>query len=58
MSSAQNIAALNLLRNAKNITHLSQVAAIAALKDKEYMESYVKEIALFLNALDFIYLTL
>ncbi len=58
LSSAQNIAALNLFRNAKNITHLSQVAAIAALKDKEYMESYVKEIVLFLNALDFIYLTL
>ena len=46
----------------KNITHLSQVAAIAALKDKEYMESYVKEVVLakvfFLNTLDFIYLTL
>ncbi|WP_230475015.1 MULTISPECIES: aminotransferase class I/II-fold pyridoxal phosphate-dependent enzyme [Helicobacter] len=56
LSSAQNIAALNLLRNAKNITHLSQVAAIAALKDKEYMESYVKEVVLarefFINALD------
>ncbi|MDY5950902.1 MAG: histidinol-phosphate transaminase [Helicobacter sp.] len=56
LSSAQNIAALNLLRNAKNITHLSQVAAIAALKDKEYMESSVKEVILarefFINALD------
>ena len=62
LSSAQNIAALNLLHNAKNITHLSQVAAIAALKDKEYMESYVKEVILakvfFLNTLDSIYLTL
>ncbi|EQM94736.1 hypothetical protein HRAG_02461 [Helicobacter bilis ATCC 43879] len=62
LSSAQNIAALNLLHNAKNITHLSQVAAIAALKDKEYMESYVKEVVLakvfFLNTLDSIYLTL
>lgn len=56
LSSAQNIVALNLLRNAKNISHLSQIAAIAALRDVEYMKSYVKEVGLardfFIHALD------
>ena len=46
LSSPQNISALNLLRNAKNIPHLSQVAATAALKDRSYMENYTKEVVL------------
>ncbi|MBR2494943.1 histidinol-phosphate transaminase [Helicobacter sp.] len=44
LSAPQNIAALNRLRNAKNIPHFSQIAAIAALEDIAYMQQYVKEV--------------
>lgn len=37
---------INKVRNAKNIQHLSQVAALAALSDVEYMKSYVQEVKL------------
>lgn len=38
------IAGLNKIRNPKNISALAQIAAINALKDKPYMESYVSEV--------------
>lgn len=38
------IASLDKVRNSKNITSLSQVAAIAAIKDFSYTDSYVKEV--------------
>lgn len=44
LSTAQNITALNRLRNAKNIPHLSQIGAIAALENIAYMQDYVKEV--------------
>lgn len=56
LSTPQNIAALNRLRNPKNIPHFSQIAAIAALEDIAYMQAYVKEVlearGEFLKALD------
>ncbi len=56
ISTPQNITTLNLLRNAKSVAHLAQVAAFAALRDKAYMASYVKEVILarqdFIMALD------
>jgi histidinol-phosphate aminotransferase len=44
ISSKKNIAALNKVKNHKNISALAQVAAIAALDDIEYMESYVDDV--------------
>ncbi|WP_050660355.1 pyridoxal phosphate-dependent aminotransferase [Gallaecimonas pentaromativorans] len=40
------LAQINKIRNAKNIQHLSQVAACAALKDIPYMKGYVNEVNL------------
>ena len=44
ISSAGNINLISKIRNPKNITALSQIAAIAALQNKEYMKKYVKEV--------------
>ena len=46
LSSEQNVANVNTIRNPKNITTFSQVAAIAALHDLEYMNQYVDEVNL------------
>lgn len=46
ISHYENIKALNKLRNPKNISMLSQVAAFAALKDLAYTKSYVNEVTL------------
>ena len=45
VSSAENIDAVNRIRNSKNIQTLSQVAAIAALENPNYMWQYVEEVA-------------
>jgi histidinol-phosphate aminotransferase len=44
ISSVSNINLLLKIRNPKNITTLSQIAAISALEDIEYMKAYVNEI--------------
>lgn len=44
ISSIEIISLLSKIRNPKNITALSQIAAIAALQDSEYMKEYVKEV--------------
>lgn len=44
LSTPENIAAINRLRNAKNIAHFSQVAAIAALENVAHMQAYVKAV--------------
>lgn len=44
LSSAENIAAIGKIRNPKNISTLTQEAAIAALEDYPYMLSYVDKV--------------
>ncbi len=44
ISSSYNINILNKVRNPKSISTLSQIAAVAALEDIEYMKNYVKEV--------------
>lgn len=44
VSSAVNIQTISKLRNPKNISTISQEAAIAALEDKEYMFACVEEV--------------
>lgn len=44
VSHYKNIEAINQLRNSKNVSMLSQIAAISALDDSEYMEKYVDEV--------------
>lgn len=44
ISSEANIRLINMVRNPKNINAISQVAAVAALRDINYMWSYVKEV--------------
>lgn len=46
LSHSENINALNKLRNAKNITMPSQIAALAALNDITYTKNYIKEVIL------------
>lgn len=51
LSSTENISYLTKVRNPKNITALSQVAAIAALSDLEYINHYIEEVRLSKNIL-------
>ncbi len=44
ISSVENIRHLNKIRNPKNVTALSQIAAMAALDDIAYTMSYVNEV--------------
>ncbi|MDO6743438.1 histidinol-phosphate transaminase [Tenacibaculum soleae] len=44
MSSTENIAVINKIRNPKNISSFSQEAAIAVLSDIDYMEKYVRQV--------------
>lgn len=44
LSSSENIELISKIRNPKNISTLSQLAAIAVLQDKEHMERYVDSI--------------
>lgn len=44
LSHPSNILEVNKIRNPKNISSISQVAAIAALRDPSYMISYVEEV--------------
>jgi len=44
ISQKENMELLNRIRNAKNFTTLTQVAITAALKDLDYMWSYVEEV--------------
>lgn len=44
ISSRSNIALLSKIRNPKNISSLSQIAAISVLKDIEYMQNYVQQV--------------
>ena len=44
LSCEDNIAAIGKIRNPKNISTISQEAAIAALDDAAYMRSYVEEV--------------
>ncbi len=44
ISSEENIKAINTIRNPKNISTFTQVAAIAALSDIEYMTNYVSKV--------------
>lgn len=44
LSSSNNIELINKVRNPKNISSFSQMAAIAALKDVDYMLDYVKQV--------------
>ncbi len=46
ISNPENIDIINKIRNPKNISSFSQEAAIAVLSDVEYMQSYVKEVAI------------
>lgn len=46
LSCEDNIKILDKIRNPKNVTALTQEAAIAALEDKEYMLKYVTEVKL------------
>ncbi|MEY8251579.1 MAG: histidinol-phosphate transaminase, partial [Colwellia sp.] len=56
ITSEHNMAGLRKIRNPKNITSYSQVAALAALNDIEYTRRYVNEVKQakkkFVNALD------
>ena len=55
VSSSENISYINKIRNGKNIAAISQIAAIAALRNRSYMEAYVSEVrsarAMFATAL-------
>jgi histidinol-phosphate aminotransferase len=44
LSSQHNIKLLSKIRNPKNISTFSQLAAIAVLQDKQYMVNYVNEV--------------
>ena len=44
IASEENIQAISRIRNPKNITTFTQVAAIAALKDTAYMRAYAEEV--------------
>lgn len=44
ISSKKNISLLSMIRNPKNISTFSQVAVCAALKDVDYVKSYVNEV--------------
>ena len=44
IASRENIQAISRIRNPKNITTFTQVAAIAALQDADYMRAYAKEV--------------
>ena len=44
IASEENIQAVSRIRNPKNITTFTQVAAIAALKDAAYMRDYAEEV--------------
>lgn len=46
VSAVDNIDAVNIIRNPKNITTLTQIAVTAALSNTEYMWKYVKEVIL------------
>lgn len=43
VSAPENITHINKIRNGKNIAMLSQIAALAALRNRAYMTAYVKE---------------
>ncbi|ASQ29974.1 aminotransferase [Campylobacter avium LMG 24591] len=45
VSHSENIEYINKLRNPKSVSALSQVAALAALKDLDYMRAYVIEVS-------------
>ncbi len=44
LSDSENIEKINLVRNAKSVSMPAQVAALAALKDIDYMNEYVEKI--------------
>ena len=44
ISSQHNIKLLSKIRNPKNISTFSQIAAISVLQDKTYMQNYVKQV--------------
>ncbi len=44
LSSQHNIKLLSKIRNPKNISTFSQIAAISVLQDKEYMQSFVSQV--------------
>ena len=44
LSSKQNLEFISKIRNPKNISTISQIAAISALKDIEYMQKYANDI--------------
>lgn len=44
IASAENVRFVNRIRNPKNISTIAQEAAIAALEDRAYMESYVSQV--------------
>lgn len=44
ISSQKNIENINTIRNAKNVSTLSQVAVLAAFDDLEYIKKYVEEV--------------
>ena len=45
IASAANIQAISRIRNPKNITTFTQVAATAALEDADYMRAYAEEVS-------------
>jgi histidinol-phosphate aminotransferase len=44
VSTPENLRHINKIRNGKNISAIAQVAALAALRNREYMEAYVREV--------------
>jgi histidinol-phosphate aminotransferase len=46
LSCAENVVTISKVRNPKNFTTFAQVAAMAALKDIQYMKNYVNEVYL------------
>ena len=56
IASEENIQAISRIRNPKNITTFTQAAAIAALKDADYMRAYAEEVCrartLFVNEMN------
>ena len=44
ISSKENVQFINRIRNPKNISTITQTAAVAALEDVEYMWNYVHEV--------------
>ncbi len=45
IASKENVQFINRIRNPKNISTITQTAAIAALEDVEYMRNYVREVS-------------